>query len=196
MCLHIIPILGSLVLVALNLEHFYFGVTFPGTIIDVAVPKALMQVLAEMKELLIVPSPGTAVWHVVRSALVDGDRLPLGLIGSGFEFSDPSYFWSPDFWCFIWFELPQCKRFGIAIFLVVCVVISMTAGPASAMLLIPRQHDWTVGSADFYLRGTDDDMFPNVMKKDSVYTDSPCISRATPVFNLVSQVDSMCYPRQ
>lgn len=47
----------------------------------------LLQIAAKVQELLIVGSVGSVIFHVLRSELVFGDGMPLGLLVSGFSFS-------------------------------------------------------------------------------------------------------------
>jgi hypothetical protein len=40
-------------------------------------------------------------------------------------------------------------------------IIAATAGPASAILMIPREQNWDAGGSNFFLRGSASDIWPN-----------------------------------
>lgn len=95
--IHVLPICVSITILVLNLGNSYLGRGLPGSIIDPSINIALLQVAAKIQELLIVASVTTIVMHVLRSELVHGEGLPLGLLAGGFLYSSLSYFWSPEF---------------------------------------------------------------------------------------------------
>lgn len=102
---HILPALISIVLITLNLYGFYIGFELQGPRGTDSVKLGVLQVTAKIQvrttttlvvgillttcgqELLIVASSSEIILHWVRWQLVYGDGLPLGLLGSGFTFS-------------------------------------------------------------------------------------------------------------
>jgi hypothetical protein len=162
-CVHILPILVSITIVSLNLGHIFLGSTIPGIILDNSIAIAIFQVLAKLQELLIIASLATLVFEVVRDLMIFGDGVPLGFLGSGFMFSDISYFWSPEFWGAFGACVSFRQKFYFTTLLLASGLIAATAGPSCAVLLIPRQQGWVAGSSDFYLRGLAEDLYPSVM---------------------------------
>jgi hypothetical protein len=93
-CVHILPVLGSVVLFWFNFYGYYIGsqLAGPDRISD-DVKLHLLQFVAKAHELLIISSTTTMVFSLLRNQLLFGSGIPLGLIGSGMSFSGISYFW-------------------------------------------------------------------------------------------------------
>jgi hypothetical protein len=53
----------------------------------------VLQFAAKAHELLIIASTASVVFHMLRSELLFGNGIPLGLLASGFSFSELSFFW-------------------------------------------------------------------------------------------------------
>lgn len=45
------------------------------------------------------------------------------------------------------------KRLGICLFVIIAGLLALFAGPAAALLMIPRQMDWPVGGGIYWLNG-------------------------------------------
>src|SRR5271155_795712 len=54
-------------------------------------------------------------------------------------------------------------RFQLFGFLFIAGVIAATAGPSSAILMIPQNRTWPTGSINFYLNGTVDQLWPSIL---------------------------------
>jgi len=67
----------------------------------------------------------------------------------------------------------------------ICGLIAATAGPSSALLLIPRQAIWHSGSTYFYINGTFQDVWPDQV-------DAKKIPKECAVFNSTGIADSVC----
>ncbi|XXH00741.1 hypothetical protein Hte_007091 [Hypoxylon texense] len=159
--IHIVPILVSTVLIAMNLKGFYLGRTLPGVLISNDITAAMLQVLAKIQELLIVSSLSTIIFSAIRVQLLYGAGVPLGLLSSGFNFSQITYFWSEEYWGSMKAPIPRRMLFPFAFLLLTAGLIAVTAGPASAVLMVPRQQDYYAGVTSFYMRGLADDLQPN-----------------------------------
>ena len=93
-CLHILPVLISATLLWLNFYGVYIGSDLFGpTNITDDVKIHLLQFGAKIHEMLIIASTSTVVFAVIREQLIWGSGVPLGLIGSGINFSDLGFFW-------------------------------------------------------------------------------------------------------
>jgi hypothetical protein len=90
--LHAPALGGTIVLFYLNFSSFYIGsqMSGPSSISD-DIKFQMLQYAAKAHELFIIGSTGVLVFHLLRYQLLEGNGLPLGLIASGFSFSDPSY---------------------------------------------------------------------------------------------------------
>ena len=66
-----------------------------------------------------------------------------------------SFFWSTELLGSVWYYKPhEFWRWLLFVFLVVLGgVLAATAGPASAVLMIPRPLDWLVGGGILWLNG-------------------------------------------
>ncbi|KAM5343340.1 hypothetical protein ACJ41O_014306 [Fusarium nematophilum] len=85
--IHLVPAFLSIGLSVLNLVGFFIGKELQGSQHEDDLKLGLLQVAAKVQELLIVASIGVVILHFLRSQLVFGDGLPLGLLVSGFSFA-------------------------------------------------------------------------------------------------------------
>ncbi|KAI4216266.1 MAG: hypothetical protein LQ351_001276 [Letrouitia transgressa] len=164
---HIIPLLFSIILVTLNVKGFFIGHHLQGVILADDINLALLQVAAKVQELLIVASTSTIVFDIIRSELLHGNGVPLGLIGSGFSFGNLSWFWSADFWCSIRYKTQWWRKTFLLVTLSFAGLLAVTAGPATAVLAVPRPGTWPAGGSSFFLRGTDVDIWPSHLNYSS-----------------------------
>lgn len=79
------------------------------------------------------------VFQAIRDALLH-DGVPLGLATSGLSFARLSYFWSPAFWGGTSSIVisGRWKAMWLVSFIASGGLIAVTAGPASAVLMLPR----------------------------------------------------------
>jgi hypothetical protein len=61
---------------------------------------------------------------------------------------------------------------GIFGFLIIAGIIASTAGPSSAILMIPQVLDWDTGDVDFYLNGTATQLWPTPLTIDHIGPDN------------------------
>ncbi|OQO14995.1 hypothetical protein B0A48_00377 [Cryoendolithus antarcticus] len=168
---HVLPltVLGGLIW--LNYRDYFIGPTFIEDADKDNYFMAGIQLCAKLEELLCVASLSAIVLQALRDQVL-GDGVPMGLLGSGVWFSSLSAFWSADFlgsWKWIvceskrrsWRQIWRRCRFYLL--LILCGAIAVTIGPASAILMIPRQQDLFAGGLSFYLNGTYSDSWPNTV---------------------------------
>ncbi|KAL8917121.1 MAG: hypothetical protein Q9208_008160 [Pyrenodesmia sp. 3 TL-2023] len=177
---HIIPALFSIVLVTLNLKHYYIGRSLQGLITNDDTNLALLQGAAKIQELLITASTGTILFDIIRSELMYGDGVPLGLVGAGFSFTGLSFFWSPDFLCSLRYKARLWKKAFLFVSIFVAGALALTVGPATAVLVIPRDQLWQAGGSPFYLQGKEDDIWPTIVTYDTNRDPSFCLSSTSP----------------
>ena len=84
---------------------------------------------------------GEVLLHNTLSCLLYDDGLPLGLATSGFSFVRISYFWSANLWGGLLGlrQLRTAKTLHILSSIVLAGLLALTAGPASAILMLPRE---------------------------------------------------------
>jgi hypothetical protein len=109
-----------------------------------------------------VGSLGTTLFGIIRHQALSNTGVPLGLLGAGIRFSQLSYFWSPAYLFGAMGIVSWLKRLLTMAFIAVCGLLAVTAGPASALLMIPALRDqWPAGSTGFWLVGTKDSLWPD-----------------------------------
>jgi hypothetical protein len=141
---HLLPCTFSIFLVTINLKGYFIGFELAGQSGKTSQYMALLQIAAKVQELLIVASLATIVVHRVRHDLIDGEGVSFGLVASGSLFSQLSYFWSTAFiGSFSGGIRLNATLVGL---LMIAGLLALTAGPAVAVLLIPREQTWCTGS--------------------------------------------------
>lgn len=100
---------------------------------------------------------GTIIFHIIRQRLFSNDGIPLGLLVSGWSFSQLSYFYSGEFWSGVLslFQPPSGRLRSLALVLLLLLsgILALMAGPAAAIIMIPRIMDLPVGGSVFWLNG-------------------------------------------
>jgi hypothetical protein len=157
---HILPVCVSATIITLNLYHYYAGRTLTGSILNVSINIALLQIAAKAQEMLIIGSVSSMVIDVIRTELINGEGVALGTISGGFMFTSLSYFWSPEFWGSFLARSSRLARFRLYGCLVLGGLFATLAGPSCAVLIIPRDQTWPAGNANFFVRGTPDGYWP------------------------------------
>ncbi|KAJ4371451.1 hypothetical protein N0V83_004668 [Neocucurbitaria cava] len=156
---HLLPCAVSLIVIVLNLKGYFIGFELAGLPNRTSQYMALLQVAAKAQELLIVASLATVVVHQLRHDLIKGPGVPFGLVGVTSLFSQLSFFWSPTFIGSLTRKSGPSKRLFILILLV--GAIAATAGPAVAILVIPRESIWPAGGSKYWVSGTAEDLWPS-----------------------------------
>ena len=160
---HVLPVLVSTAIIAINVRQVYIGVDFKSIVSSETINIALLQTAAKLQELLIVASLATIVFQLLRDELVYGDGIPLGLLAAGIDFTKVSFFWSPEMLGSVrnLFRGPRkYRKILLGLFLVLAGALALLAGPSCAVLLIPQQQDWPAGGTTIFLNGTKDELWP------------------------------------
>ncbi|KAH7186197.1 uncharacterized protein B0J16DRAFT_400197 [Fusarium flagelliforme] len=190
---HVVPALLTIGLSALNFVGFFVGGELHGAQNDDESKLGALQVATKVQELLIVASLSTVIFHALRSEIIFGPGLPLGLLVSGFSFSSISYVFSPEFLGGVWRSWKQmsnspndlstkARRYGLIVLLLVGSLLALVAAPATAVLMIPRVKDWEVGGGVHWLIGNDEYLWPTNLTA-SYYQDINCTEGADPFVN-------------
>lgn len=85
--IHVLPSCLSIALVALSGIGYFIGKDLQGEQGNDDMFQALLQVAAKVQELLIVASLATIIQDMIRQALMEAYGVPLGLLTSGFSFT-------------------------------------------------------------------------------------------------------------
>ncbi|UPX13774.1 uncharacterized protein EKO05_0004273 [Ascochyta rabiei] len=156
---HLLPCAFSIFLISINLQGYFIGFELAGQPGRTSQYIALLQIAAKAQELLIVASLATVVVHRIRHDLIDGEGVPFGLVGAGSLFSQLSYFWST---AFIGSVSRGAKLNATLVgLLLLAGLVAVTAGPAVAVLLVPREQTWSAGGTKYWINGTTKDLWPS-----------------------------------
>ena len=122
------------------------------------------------QELLIVASLGTIIAKILRHQLLFGrEGLPLGLLTTEKEFTKANYLLSPEFRFGLAGFVSYRKRLMLGLLILTSTLLSLFAGPSTALLLIPTLRDnWPAGGASFWLVGDDESLWPSNLIGSSV----------------------------
>ncbi|KAL9611669.1 MAG: hypothetical protein Q9167_003698 [Letrouitia subvulpina] len=176
--IHLLPVAVSIYLITLNLKGHYVGRHLPWSKDDSgdSVALAFIQIAAKIQELLAIASIAVTILHTTTDALTNEHGLPLGLSTSGFSFARVSYFWSPAFWggTFRMCKSPNRRLIVIYALTVLGGIVGLTVGPASAILMLPRTAPWQQFSTTFWMNGTADDFWPNVLRAEHLGESGSC----------------------
>ncbi|CAG7939793.1 unnamed protein product [Penicillium nalgiovense] len=160
---HLITILVTITIITLNLKGVYLGADLMSPVKSETINLMFLQLAAKAHEIMIVNSLGLNVLHFVRSELLFGDGLPLGLVGSGLSFNNFEYFFKKEFYGSLEYIGNHGSKARRVMFVMVVIVAGLTAalaGPASAVLLVPESQDWAAGGTRLYLNGSESDFWP------------------------------------
>ncbi|KAK5947754.1 hypothetical protein OHC33_011217 [Knufia fluminis] len=166
---HLLPISTTIAILWINFQGFYIGVDFPGLTSSDTTVLMLLQLSAKIHEIMIVASLSQIILHIVRHELLYGDGVPLGLIGSGLSFSNFEFYFRKDFYgslAYLCCSKKRMKRTGFVLLLIVSGITAIIAGPASAVLLVPKPQAYPAGQTDFYLNGTSGQFWPEDLSGD------------------------------
>lgn len=166
--------------IILNWKGHYIGIAFD--------KQSYYQFAAKAHEITLQASLVSIALSYIRFQLTFGNGLPFGAFLSGLQITQISYLWSTELWSSLFvssktFQLRS--KFTLLAMVTICGLIAATAGPSSAVLLIPRQTSWHSGSTYFYINGTFQDVWPDQV-------DAKKIPKECAVFNSNDIPDSIC----
>ena len=152
--IHVIPVGVALWLVALNWNMYYVG--------SFARNQLLYQLGAKIHEMTIQASLAAIIFSHVRHELTLGKGVPFGALFSGLQINQISYLWSMELWGSMKSShLSSRRKLTLLVTIVVCFVLAVTAGPSSAILLIPRLDYWPAGTTHIWINLTSSETWPD-----------------------------------
>ncbi|KAL2812013.1 hypothetical protein BJX63DRAFT_443803 [Aspergillus granulosus] len=166
---HLFAIAVSATIIALNIKGTYLGADLMSPVKSETINLMIFQLIAKAHEIAIVASLGLIVMQFVRHELLWGEGLPLGMLGSGLAFNHLEYFFSKEFRGSLrYVPTPGNKLRKVALIIVIIIagIIATLAGPASAVLLVPKSQGWSAGGTRFYLNGTENNFWPSDLAGD------------------------------
>lgn len=152
--IHLIPVAASIALIVLNIHGCYLG----AKIDDVS----LIQFAAKAHEILIQASLTFIITNGIASQLVSREGLPFGTVFSISQLSQVGYLFSPELFGSLLslggLTVRAKSMIGLTI---AAIILATTAGPSSAILMIPQVDPWPAGSTHFYINATPSDIWPD-----------------------------------
>ena len=146
----------ALLEITINLRGHFLGAFFE--------KQSYYQLAAKAHELGMYASLTAIVTSYIRYELLFGDGLPFGAFLGVVQFLSISYLWSRELWSSVFATAHKIrKRAAFFALVLICGIIAATAGPSSAVLLIPRQVLWSVESSHVLINGTFQDIWPDYM---------------------------------
>ena len=141
--LHVLPVLVTGVLVALNAREIYMSDLdgFPGQ--DVVLQA--FQFVVKAHEILMTMSLGDIVLHRIRWDLIAVAGVPFGLLSSAYQLGDIGYLFSTELRASFWRPSshdPSFSRLTLSLLIVVSCLLCLVVGPSSGVLLIPQLSWW------------------------------------------------------
>jgi hypothetical protein len=119
-----------------------------------------------------VASLSTIVFQSLRDNLWHGDGVKLGLLASGFSFTELSFFWSSEFLSAIfplsWIGNLSLRHAKLILLLPFSGFLASLVGPSSAVLGVPRPAWFWTGGTKFYLKGSQDQLWPMNLTSDHI----------------------------
>jgi hypothetical protein len=153
---HLLPALITIFLIGTNAQVFVNGPPITTW------PQYALQGAAKLHELTIVASLARVITDILRYQLLD-EGVNFGMLGSPFTFFGLNYLWSQEFFSAVqsaW-EKPRLKAHSFLVcVLVLFCILAAVVGPASALLFLPSPAWLSAGSTDFFLIGTENDLWP------------------------------------
>ncbi|KIX94990.1 uncharacterized protein Z520_09300 [Fonsecaea multimorphosa CBS 102226] len=164
--LHLSALIASSILIGLNIAQYFIGKELQGNINQDGTKMLALQITAKVHELLMLASLSKILWSFVLDHLITSSGLPLCTLSAGDRFGDISYLWSREFRTAL-----RASFRGKNIILplaVVCTILGIIVGPASATAMAPNLQDWPAGQITIPLNLSRDRVSPMILDQDSM----------------------------
>ena len=159
--IHLLPIAVALMEIIWNWKGRYVGRRFD--------KQSYYQFAAKAHEIVIQASLASIALSYIRFQLTFGDGLPFGSFLSGLQITQISYLWSTELWSSVFSrDLRLRRKLTLLVIIISCGLIAATAGPSSALLLIPRYTTLRWGSSYFSINGTSQDIWPDRVEAKNI----------------------------
>ena len=154
--IHIFPVSVAMWEIVLNWNTYFVGYAIYN--------QAYYQFGAKAHEIAIEASLSAIIFSYVRYELMLGSGIPFGALFSGLQISQASYLWSMEFWGTVSSRTLSLKsRLRFLVVVAASVFLAATAGPSSAILLVPRLDFWPGGSTNIWINVTSDSLWPSLL---------------------------------
>lgn len=120
------------------------------------------------------------VLDVIRNQLIN-DGVSLGLLSSAFSLPGLNLLWSPDLLSTFSATYRLRIKVVLCFTIIVCCILISVVGPSSALLFLPSPLWISDGGTDFYIAGTNDQLWPQRL---TINHTGPSSCRQFPLPNL------------
>ncbi len=120
------------------------------------------------------------VSDVIRNQLIN-DGVNLGLLSSAFSLPGLNLLWSPDLLSTFSAIYRLRVKVALCCTIIICCILISVVGPSSALLFLPSQLWVWDGGTDFYIAGTNDQLWPQRL---TINHTGPSSCRQFPLPNL------------
>ncbi|KAL8786730.1 MAG: hypothetical protein Q9195_008105 [Heterodermia aff. obscurata] len=163
--IHLVPVGVAMYEIILNWNTYYVGTA--------SYSQAFYQTIAKVHEIMIQASVAAIVLTYIRKELAVGEGIPFGLLFAGLQISQISYLWSLEYWGSVrTAALRSYSRLILLVLIPISIILATVCGPASAVLLVPRQQFWQGGATDIWINATQSELWPDRM--DDRFIPSSC----------------------
>lgn len=107
--------------------------------------------------------------------------LQLGLVSSSFSITGLDFLWSPGFLSIFDGKFWLPSKMELCLVITICCCLMQTVGPASALLLIPTATWLEAGHVQYYLGGTEDQLWPSRLTMNHT---GPSVCQRSPMSSL------------
>ncbi|RDL36233.1 uncharacterized protein BP5553_06845 [Venustampulla echinocandica] len=168
---HLFPVAIICVLLGFNFHRYYIGHSLLGPAdwqddskID------MLQIAAKIHEISIIASLTTVVCDIICYVLSSNVGVPISAVDAGAAFSGGTYLLSSEFLKIFKSEAYKCRhKVVIAFMAILFCVVANSAGPSSAILMIPKNQTWPSANYDFVLNGTkSEDLWPLTLTERNI----------------------------
>ena len=156
---------AAFLLVVFNCQQYYIGGELAGVNNQDTEKLAALQFAAKLQQLLMMASLGIIIFTYIRQELVFGVGIPFGALFVGFQIDSINLLLSPEFLGGMYHKW-KANRMRKAILIstiIVCILLGVSVGPSSAVLMRPRLDYWPAGGTSFWINVTSDSLSPSII---------------------------------
>lgn len=196
--IHLFPLAATVAVATLNIGGYFIGAEMAGISGHDSLDFLLLQITAKLFEVSVVASLALIILDTTRSEILFADEgLPFGLLTAKFNFSDFRYLFSKSLWQGICSLSSVRKKVCFVWLFVTCTLVALFSGPSIALLLLPvMRNDWPAGSANFWLLGSNNSLWPAELTQDSIgvtlYPNATCKNPQPEALNMESLTYAGC----
>lgn len=185
--IHLLPIAATGVLLFLNLSSVFFE---PVGVSNQNARLNAIQFAAKLHEVSVTLSLSAIVLNYVQYQLLNGRGVPLSSLFAPFQISNLSSLWSPGLWATNSVKDFSLQSFLLVAIIVLSIILCATAGPASAILMMPSLGYWVTPThfhekpsntlVNYFIEAPPSSLWPSIIDDTSLWP-TGCNSSTDPM---------------